>query len=311
MAIGFLFSGQGAQYEGMCVELANAYPIVKETYDKASEQLGYDVLSLNQEQLNQTRYTQVAIFTMSTAISRLLEQHHITSTVNAGLSLGEYSALVNANVLSFEDGLNLLEKRAMFMEEACGENVSGMLAVMNTPKEVVLQVCEHASDANEKVYPANYNMPGQIVVSGHRGAVDKAKELFVEKGYKKCMPLVVSGAFHTPLMTSAKQKLVPFLQQQTFLKGTKAVIGNLTAQNISEHTDLADVLADQIISPVRFDESVQEMIAQGVTTFIEIGPKKVLSKFVQKIDASVEIYHVEDVTTFNVVRDALGEGEKQ
>lgn len=306
MAIGFLFSGQGAQYEGMGVELANNYPIVKETYTTASEQLGYDILSLSQEQLNQTRYTQVAIFTMSTAIAKLLEQHHITSTVNAGLSLGEYSALVNADVLSFEDGLKLLEKRALFMEQACAENVSGMLAVMNTPKEVVLEVCEEASDSNEQVYPANYNMPGQIVVSGHKGAVDKAKDVFVAKGYKKCLPLVVSGAFHTPLMTSAKEKLMPYLQQQTFQKGKKAVIGNLTAQNISERTDLADVLAEQIVSPVRFEESIQQMIAQGVTTFIEIGPKKVLSKFVQKIDASVETYHVEDVATFNVVLDTLG-----
>lgn len=306
MTIGFLFSGQGAQYEGMGVELANAYPIVKETYNKASEQLGYDVLSLSQEQLNQTRYTQVAIFTMSIAIAELLEQHNLTSTVNAGLSLGEYSALVNANVLTFEDGIRLLEKRALFMEEACGENVSGMLAVMNTPKEVVLEVCKAASDDAEHVYPANYNMPGQIVVSGHKNAVDKAKTLFVEKGYKKCIPLVVSGAFHTPLMSSAKEKLMPFLKQQTFQKGKKGVIGNLTAQNISERTDLSQVLAEQIVSPVRFEESIQEMIKQGVTTFIEIGPKKVLSKFVQKIDASIETYHVEDIATFNIVLDALG-----
>lgn len=306
MTIGFLFSGQGAQYQGMGTELANVYPIVKETYNKASKQLGYDVLSLSQEQLNQTRYTQVAIFTMSTAIAKLLEQHHIKSTVNTGLSLGEYSALVNANVLTFEEGLRLLEKRALFMEEACSENVSGMLAVMNTPKEVVLEVCQEASVDAQHVYPANYNMPGQIVISGHKDAVDKAKVLFVEMGYKKCIPLVVSGAFHTPLMGSAKEKLMPFLQQQIFQKGKKTVIGNLTAKNISERTDLAHVLAEQIVSPVRFEESIQEMIQQGVTTFIEIGPKKVLSKFVQKIDTSVKTYHVEDVATFNDVKDALG-----
>lgn len=305
MTVGFLFSGQGAQYEGMCVELANTYPIIQETYNQAAKQLGYDVLMLTQEQLNQTRYTQVAIFTMSIAISRLLEQHHITSKVSAGLSLGEYSALVNADVLSFEDGLNLLEKRALFMEEACGENVSGMLAVMNTPKEVILEVCQLASDVNEQVYPANYNMPDQIVISGHKKAVDTAKELLIEKGYKKCLPLVVSGAFHTPLMNSAKDKLIPFLKEQLFQKGKKAVIGNLTAQNISERTDLSSVLAEQIVSPVRFEESVREMINSGVDTFVEIGPKKVLSKFVQKIDATVKTYHVEDVATFNAVLDVV------
>lgn len=305
MTVGFLFSGQGVQYEGMGVELANTYPIVKETYLKASQQLGYDVLSLTQDQLNQTRYTQVAIFTMSMAIAKLLEQHHINAKMNAGLSLGEYGALVNANVLSFEDGLKLLEKRALFMEEACDENVSGMLAVMNTPKEVVLEVCQLVSDDNEQVYPANYNMPGQIVISGHKGAVDKAKDLFVLKGYKKCMPLVVSGAFHTPLMSSAKEKLTPFLEKQVFKPSEKAVIGNLTAQNISQRDDLSHVLGEQIISPVRFEESIQEMITQGVTTFIEIGPKKVLSKFVQKIDTTVKTYHVEDVQTFKTLLDTL------
>lgn len=306
MTIGFLFNGQGSQYEGMGIDLANAYPIVKETYNKANEQLGYDVLSLNQAQLNQTRYTQVAIYTMSIAIAKLLEQHNITSTMNAGLSLGEYSALVNADVLTFEDGIRLLEKRGLFMEEACSENVSGMLAVMNTPIEVVLDVCQKASEDEQCVYPANYNMPGQIVVSGHKKAVDKAKALFVEKGYKKCIPLLVSGAFHTPLMNSAKTKLMSFLQQQTFQKGKKDVIGNLTAQNISDRNDLSQVLVEQIVSPVRFEESVQTMIKQGVTIFIEIGPKQVLSKFVKKIDTSVETYHVADVATFNMVLDALG-----
>ncbi|MBS4770259.1 ACP S-malonyltransferase [Carnobacteriaceae bacterium zg-ZUI240] len=301
MSIGFLFSGQGAQYENMGVDLAQKYEIVKNVYDRAQSILGYDVLALSQEQLNQTRFTQVAVFTLSTAIAKLLQQHHITSDVNAGLSLGEYSALVDAKVLSFEDGLRLLKKRGKFMEIASCEHVSGMLAVMNTPKDVVLSVCQEMSDDTYQVFPANYNMPGQIVISGHQKAVDKAKEKFIELGYKKCLPLVVSGAFHTPLMMSAKEKLMPYLNQHVFNKGIKKVVGNLTATDISTRDDLSDVLAEQIVSPVRFEESIAYMLNEGVDTFIEIGPKKVLSKFVQKINKEVTTLHVENVETFETV----------
>ena len=210
----FLFAGQGAQKLGMASDLYAAYPVVKETFDTASRILGYDLRELidsNEEKLNQTRYTQPAILTTSVAIYRLLVENGITPDIVAGLSLGEYSALVAAGALSFEDAVALVAKRGEFMETAAPAGSGKMVAVMNTDPSLIEEICQQASEKGV-VTPANYNTPAQIVIGGEVAAVDYAVELLKEAGAKRLIPLNVSGPFHTALLESASQKLAAELE---------------------------------------------------------------------------------------------------
>lgn len=305
MTVAFVFSGQGAQYEGMCEDLYDAYPCVKQVYQQAETLLGYDVLTLSQEKLDRTYYTQVAILTMSTAIARVLDEQGIRPEVVAGLSLGEYSALVCAQSLSFETALLLLQKRGQFMEEASQSVSSKMLAVLTEDRELVETVCQLVQEQGHYVAPANYNTTGQIVIAGVVEAIDIAHQLLTEKGVKRCIPLVVSGAFHTKLMHDAAEKLVPFIKTVDFERPQFPVISNTYARDMRD-MDISQVLIEQIENPVLFEDSIKEMIRLGVDTFVEIGPKKVLSAFIKKVDKSVTTYHVENKETLVEVLKVFG-----
>ena len=291
----FLFAGQGAQKLGMARDLYDQYPIVKETYDQASRVLGYDLRDLidqDEEKLNQTRYTQPAILTTSVAIYRLLVEKGLQPDMVAGLSLGEYSALVAAGSLDFEDAVALIAKRGQFMETAAPAGTGKMVAVMNTDVALIEEVCEKASDKGY-VKPANYNTPAQIVIGGDVVAVDAAVDYLKEAGAKRLIPLNVSGPFHTALLQPASEKLAMELETVDFQDFQIPLVGNTEAK-VMEKEQIKSLLARQVMEPVRFYESIDTMKELGLTKVIEIGPGKVLSGFLKKIDKNIEVLAVED-----------------
>ena len=291
----FLFAGQGAQYLGMGRELYDQYAIVKETIDQASQVLGYDLRDLidnDETKLHQTRYTQPAILATSVAICRLLKEKGYKPDMVAGLSLGEYSALVASGALDFEDAVTLVAKRGSYMEEAAPAGSGKMVAVLNTPVEVIEKACQEASQLGV-VTPANYNTPSQIVIGGEVAAVDHAVELLQEAGAKRLIPLNVSGPFHTALLEHASQKLAHALTEIEFSDFACPLVGNTEAK-VMEKERIAELLTRQVKEPVRFYESIAVMQEAGVTRFIEIGPGKVLSGFVKKIDKTAQLANVED-----------------
>ena len=291
----FLFAGQGAQKLGMARDLYDQYPIVKETYDQASRVLGYDLRDLidqDEEKLNQTRFTQPAILTTSVAIYRLLVEKGLQPDRVAGLSLGEYSALVAAGSLDFEDAVALIAKRGQFMETAAPAGTGKMVAVMNTDVALIEEVCEKASDKGY-VKPANYNTPAQIVIGGDVVAVDAAVDYLKEAGAKRLIPLNVSGPFHTALLQPASEKLALELETVDFQEFQIPLVGNTEAK-VMEKEQIKSLLARQVMEPVRFYESIDTMKELGLTKVIEIGPGKVLSGFLKKIDKNIEVLAVED-----------------
>jgi [acyl-carrier-protein] S-malonyltransferase len=291
----FLFAGQGAQKLGMARDLYDQYPIVKETYDQASRVLGYDLRDLidhDEEKLNQTRFTQPAILTTSVAIYRLLVEKGLQPDMVAGLSLGEYSALVAAGSLDFEDAVALIAKRGQFMETAAPAGTGKMVAVMNTDVALIEEACEKASDKGY-VKPANYNTPAQIVIGGDVAAVDAAVDYLKEAGAKRLIPLNVSGPFHTTLLQPASEKLALELETVDFQEFQIPLVGNTEAK-VMEKEQIKSLLARQVMEPVRFYESIDTMKELGLTKVIEIGPGKVLSGFLKKIDKNIEALAVED-----------------
>ena len=291
----FLFAGQGAQKLGMARDLYDQYPTVKETFDQASRVLGYDLRDLidqDEEKLNQTRYTQPAILTTSVAIYRLLVEKGLQPDMVAGLSLGEYSALVAAGSLDFEDAVALIAKRGQFMETAAPAGTGKMVAVMNTDVALIEEVCEKASDKGY-VKPANYNTPAQIVIGGDVAAVDAAVDYLKEAGAKRLIPLNVSGPFHTALLKPASEKLALELEKVDFRDFQVPLVGNTEAK-VMEKNQIKSLLARQVMEPVRFYESIDTMKELGLTKVIEIGPGKVLSGFLKKIDKNIEALAVED-----------------
>ena len=291
----FLFAGQGAQKLGMARDLYDQYPIVKETFDQANRVLGYnlrDLIDQDEEKLNQTRYTQPAILTTSVAIYRLLVEKGFQPDMVAGLSLGEYSALVAAGSLDFEDAVALIAKRGQFMETAAPAGTGKMVAVMNTDVALIEEACEKASDKGY-VKPANYNTPAQIVIGGDVAAVDAAVDYLKEAGAKRLIPLNVSGPFHTALLKPASEKLALELEKVDFRDFQVPLVGNTEAK-VMEKNQIKSLLARQVMEPVRFYESIDTMKELGLTKVIEIGPGKVLSGFLKKIDKNIEALAVED-----------------
>ena len=298
----FLFAGQGAQYLGMGRELYDQYELVRSTFNDASQVLGYDVRALidqNEEKLNQTRYTQPAILTTSVAIYRLLVDKGIEPDMVAGLSLGEYSALVAAGALDFKTAVALVAKRGSFMEEAAPAGSGKMVAVLNAEVSLIEEVCQEAS-AIGVVSPANYNTPSQIVIGGEVAAVDKAVEPLKDAGVKRLIPLNVSGPFHTALLRPASERLAEVLETVEFSDFVRPLVGN-TEATVMEKERVKELLTRQVMEPVRFYDSIAKMQEAGVTEFIEIGPGKVLSGFIKKIDKSADVRQVEDVESLNAL----------
>lgn len=298
----FLFSGQGAQQLGMARDLYDQHESVKTTFDEASKALGYDLRALidhDEEKLNETKYTQPAILSTSVAIMRLLNENGIKPDVVAGLSLGEYSALVASGIIDFQEAVKLVAKRGQYMTEAAPTGSGKMVAVMNTEPALIEEICQKASERGI-VSPANYNTPAQIVIGGEVLAVDYAVELLKEAGVRKLIELKVSGPFHTAILKPASEKLALELDKINFKSFELPLISNTSAK-VMQEDEVKALLTRQVMEPVRFYESVETMQKLGVTRFIEVGPGKVLSGFIKKIDKNAEFTNVCDVATFEAL----------
>ena len=282
----FVFPGQGSQTVGMGKGLAEPF------LDRANEVLGFDLKKIclegPAEELKKTEITQPAIFTVSVAAFHQLTTHNLQLTTDlhavAGHSLGEYSALYAAGALSFEDGVKILNLRGKFMQEAVPIGAGAMMAVLGLAGDKIAECCKNAEGA---VSPANFNSPGQVVISGEANAVSKAAELCKQAGAKRVIPLVVSAPFHCALMKPAQEKLAKEIEKITIKDAKIPVVANVTADYVTSASDIKDLLIKQVTAPVRWEDSVKKMIADGVAEFVEIGPGKVLSGLIKKIDRSV------------------------
>lgn len=308
MKIAFLFSGQGAQYAGMGKELYDNFEVCKEVFDKADEALGIKITDIcfgEDEALNETEFTQPAILTFSTAVLKLMESKNIKADYVAGLSLGEYSALVASGVFDFSEAVKLVRKRGRFMTEAVPKGEGAMSAVLNLDRESILAACEEAASVG-KVMVANYNAPGQIVIAGEVAAVAKAEELVLEKGAKRAVRLNVSGPFHTSLLKPASDRLSEELKNIEVNDMNIPVITNLTGDLVKDKNDIKEILTKQVMNPVRWEETINKFIELGVDTFIELGPGKTLCSFVKKVSKDVAVYNVEDLKSFEKTCKGLG-----
>jgi [acyl-carrier-protein] S-malonyltransferase len=282
----YVFPGQGAQFVGMGKDLYETNPGAKEHFEKANEILGFRITDImfggEAEDLKQTRVTQPAIFLHSVILASTLD--NFNPEMVAGHSLGEFSALVANKTLAFEDGLKLVFKRAMAMQKACEAEPSTMAAIIGLDNETIEEVCSSIDDI---VVPANYNCPGQVVISGSIPGIDKAIELLTEKGAKRALKLAVGGAFHSPLMEPAKEELKAAIEATTFGNPICPVYQNVNASPSSDPAEIKNNLVAQLVSPVKWAQTVVKMIADGGTVFTEVGPGKVLQGLIKKADRTV------------------------
>jgi [acyl-carrier-protein] S-malonyltransferase len=283
----YVFPGQGSQFTGMCNDLYEKYPSLKEMFKNAEDILGFNISEImfngTSEDLMQTKVTQPAIFIHSMAILKILGDSFKPEKV-AGHSLGEFSALVAAGVLSFEDGLKLVSIRAVAMQKACENSDGTMAAILALENEIIEEVC---AKVNSKVVAANYNCPGQVVISGEYTAVQKACELLTEKGARRALILPVGGAFHSELMNEAKQELTEAINKAKFNEPICPIYQNVNGLAEISLVLIKENLISQLTSPVKWTQSVNKMIQDGATEFIEIGPGKVLQGLIKKINREV------------------------
>lgn len=306
MKVCFIFSGQGAQYNGMGKELYDNFSICKQVFEDANNALGFNITDIcfnEDERLNQTEYTQPSILTTSYAIYKLMEEKGIKADYMAGLSLGEYSALCASGSINFKECVTLVKKRGKYMTEAVPIGVGAMSAVMNADADIINEALKEASTDTELAMIANYNAPGQIVIAGHTPAIERAEIILKEKGIKKVIRLNVSGPFHTSLLKSASDKLAMELENITINTPNVDVFTNLTGEKVE---NIKDTLIKQVMSPVKWEQTIKNLINLGVDTFIELGPGKTLSSFVKKVSKEVNVYNVEDLSSLEKTCKGIG-----
>ncbi|WP_299255857.1 ACP S-malonyltransferase [uncultured Aquimarina sp.] len=284
----YVFPGQGAQFSGMGLGLYENSEIAKELFHKANDILGFEITKImfegTADELKETKVTQPAIFLHSVILSKVLGDSFNPDMV-AGHSLGEFSALVANGTLNFEDALRLVSKRALAMQSACELKPSTMAAVLGLDDEVVEKGCEEIEGV---VVAANYNCPGQLVISGEVEAIEKACELMKEKGARRALVLPVGGAFHSPLMEPAREELAAAIEETTFNTPNCPIYQNVTTTAITDPEEIKKNLMAQLTAPVKWTQSVKNMMKDGATSFTEVGPGKVLSGLVKKVDRSME-----------------------
>jgi [acyl-carrier-protein] S-malonyltransferase len=304
-----LFAGQGAQTVGMGRDLAEQLPSAKQWFDRANSALGYDLSSIcfagPEPELTKTENAQPAIFLVSWVAFQLLKERapSLRFEATAGLSLGEFTALAAAGVMSFEDALRVVRQRGRFMQEACDATRGGMAAVIGLDEAPTREVCAAAG-----VELANLNCPGQLVISGESEKITRACELAKAKGAKRALPLTVAGAYHSALMAGAKPKLDAELATVALQAPAVAVISNVTAEPHQGPQQIRARLVEQVTSPVQWERSMRFLLAQGFTRFIELGPGKALSGFMKRIDPAAQMLNVADVPSLEATVGALAAG---
>ena len=290
----FIFPGQGAQYVGMAKDFYDTIPVCQETIKLAGEVSGLDMEALlfeENENINITEYTQIAMLAAEAAMLKVVEEKGIKPDVTAGLILGEYGALLTAGVMDLADVFRLVRKRGIYMQEEYPQG-GAMSAILGLDTDTIEKICE---ETEGQVSVANYNCPGQTVITGEENAVARAAEKLAEAGAKRCVSLKVSGPFHSPLLAGAGEKLKVELENVTVNDIKVPYLANVTADYVTDKAQVKDLLARQVASSVRWQQSVEKMIADGVTTFIEIGPGKTLAGFMRKINRDVTVINIEKV----------------
>lgn len=297
----FMFPGQGAQYIGMGKEFYNKFPEAKETYELAGKAAGLDVAALcfeENDKINITEYTQIAMLTTEAAIWKVLTNAGVKADMTAGLSLGEYGALIASGTMSMEDAFAVVRKRGLYMQEAVPVG-GAMSAVLGLDAEKIAEICEKTQQETQKVVSiANYNCPGQIVITGQKEAVELAGTRLADEGARRVVPLKVSGPFHSKMLAGAGAKLGEALEPVTIHPAQIPYITNVTADYVTDPSQVKDYLIRQVSSPVRWQQSVERMIADGADTFIEIGPGKTLSGFLRKINRELKAVSIDKLEDF-------------
>ena len=308
--IAFVFPGQASQYPGMGKELAEKYPVAKAVFDEADKALGFSMWDMccsgTEDDLKQTANTQPAILTCSVAAYRVLAEKGVTPDFVAGHSLGEYSALVAAGSLKFSDAVKIVHKRGKYMQEAVPVGEGAMAAIMGLSPAVVMDACKRAAEG-KVCAPANLNSPEQTVISGHADAVKRAVEIASQLGAKRAVILAVSAPFHSALMMPAQEKLEKDLRKTEFSPLKFPLVTNVDADTETSGDEARDALIRQVTMPVRWEESVRELIEEGVNTFVEVGPSRVLTGLLRQIERSVGTLNVEDEKSLTTTLEKIAQ----
>lgn len=311
MKIAFMFPGQGAQFVGMGKDFFEQYEEARAVYEKASNIVSKDIAKMcfesSQEELSNTINTQLAISTTSLAILAVLKKYGITSQVDVGLSLGEYVALIDSGIVSFEEGLKLLERRSYFMANKLPNQKYSMIAVIGLDSKTIEQLCKQQKKQGKFVEPANYNCLGQTVVTGEEKAVEELTIKLQEAGAKKVIKLNTSGPFHTSKLETASNCYRKSLEEASFTIKENRVIKNIDGCFYTKTDNIREILAKHIISPVRFDKTMETMQKEGIDTYIEIGPGKALSGFVKRQCKGAKIFSIQTVEDLNNLLQALNQ----